>query len=57
MHNRFIQLINDSNLLHNFQLGLQRGQSTHMALIEFLDKISEALDDGEYVIVVFFDFF
>ena len=54
MYNRLIQFINDNNLLYNFQFGFQKGKSTHMALIILLDKISEALDKGEYVIGVFF---
>ena len=56
MNNRLIQFINDNNLLYNFQFGFQKGKSTHMALIILLDKISEALDKGEYVIGVFLDF-
>ena len=53
MNNRLIQFIND-NMLYNFQFGFQKGKSTHMALIELLDMISEALDKGEYVISGFF---
>ena len=54
MYNRLTQFINDNNLWYNFQFGSQRGKSTHMTLIVLLDKISEALDKGEYVIGVFF---
>ena len=55
-YNRLIQFINDNTLLYNFQFGFQKGKSTHMALIVLLEKISEALDKGEYVIGVFLDF-
>ena len=50
MYNRVIQFINDNNLLYIFQFGLKK--STHMALILLLDKISAALNNGEYVIGV-----
>ena len=46
MYNRLIQYINENKLLYEYQFGFQRGKSTHMALIVFLDKISEALDRG-----------
>ena len=57
MYNRLIQFINDNNLLYNLQFGFQKGKSTHMALIVLLDKISEALDNGEHVIGVLFRLF
>ena len=56
MYNRLLQYINDNNLLYNLQFGFQKGKSTHMAIIVLLDKISEALDNGDYVIGVFLDF-
>ena len=52
MYNRLIPFIFDNNLLCNFQFGFQNEKSTHMALIVLLDKISEALDNSEYVIGV-----
>ena len=51
MYNRLIQFINDNNLLYIFQFGFQKGKSTH--IIVLLDKISDALDNGHYVIVFF----
>ena len=56
MYNRLIQFINENKLLYKYQFGFQKGKSTEMALIILLDKITEALDQGKYVIGVFLDF-
>ena len=56
MYNRLILYINRHDLLYEYQFGFQKGKSTHMALITLIDKISEALDQGELVIVIFFYF-
>ena len=56
MYNRLITYINQNHLLYNLQFGFQKGKSTHMALITLIDNISEALDNGDFVIGVFLDF-
>ena len=56
MYNRLILYINRYGLLNEYQFGLQKGKSTHMSLITLIDKISEALDQGELVICIFLDF-
>ena len=56
MYNRIILYINRHDLLYEYQFGFQKGKSTHMALIALIDKISEALDQGELVINIFLDF-
>ena len=56
MYNRRITYINQNHLLYNLKFEFQKGKSTHMALITLTDKISEALDDGDFVIGVFLDF-
>ena len=56
MYNRLILHINRYGLLYEYQFGFQKGKSTHMALITLIDKISEALDQGELVIGIFLDF-
>ena len=48
--------INDNDLLYEHQFGFQKGQSTYMALVILLDKISEALENEECVVGVFLDF-
>ena len=56
MYNRLILYINRNGLLYEYQFGFQKGKSTHMALKTLIDKISEALDQGELVIGIFLDF-
>ena len=55
MYNRLLKYIKDNNLLYKYQFGFQKGRSTHMALIILIDKISEALENGDCVIGLFLD--
>ena len=41
----------------NISLGFRRGKATHLAIMMLVDKITEALDQGENVVGVFFRFF
>ena len=56
MYNRLIEFINTNNLLYEYQFGFQKRKSTRMALIFLIDKITEALDQGNCVIGIFIDF-
>ena len=56
MYNRLLEYINENKLLYKYQFGFQKGKSTHMALIALIDKISEALENGDCVIGIFLDF-
>ena len=56
MYNRLISFINENKLLYDYQFGLKKEKSTHMAMVMLIDKISEALDRGDCVIGVFLDF-
>ena len=56
MYNRLIDYVNENKLLYKYQFGFQKGKSTYMAVLTLVDKISEALDNGDYVIGVFLDF-
>ena len=57
VYNRLISHINDNKLLYEYQFGFQKGKSTHLAIMMLVDKITEALDQGESVVGVFLDFF
>ena len=59
MYIRLIGFINNNDMLYEYQFGFQKFKSTYMALDTciLLDKISEALDNGECVVGVFLDFF
>ena len=56
VYNRLITYITNNKLLYEYQLGFQKGKSTHLALILLVDKITEALDRAECVICIFLDF-
>ena len=56
MYNRLIEYINENKLLYRFQFGFQKGKFTNMVVLTLIDKISVALNDGDYVIGVFLDF-
>ena len=51
-----ISYILKQKILFEYQFGFQKGKSTHMALITLVDKVTEALDNGDYVVGVFLDF-
>ena len=51
-----ISHINDNKLLYEYQFGFQKDKSTHLAIMMLVDKITEALDQGESVVGVFLDF-
>ena len=56
MYNRLIDFINKHKLLYRFQFGFRKEHSTYMALIILLEKITSALDKGEFTITVLIDF-
>ena len=55
-NNRLIEYINENKLLYKYKFGFQKGKSTYLAVLTLVDKISEALTNGDYVIGVFLDF-
>lgn len=56
MYARLLSFINHSKLLYKFQFGFREGHSPELALIYLIDKISNSLENGEYVLGVFLDF-
>ena len=56
VYNRLISHINENKLLYEYQFGFQKGKSTYLAIMMLVDKITEALDQGECVVGVFLDF-
>ena len=55
MYDRLIVFLDEMNLLYNFQFGFRKEHSTAIALMLLVDRISEALHEGEYVLGVFID--
>ena len=56
VYNRFIVFIANNKLLYEYQFGFQKGKSTHLVLMLLVDKITEALDHGQCVMVYFWTF-
>ena len=56
MYNRLISFINKHDLLCKFQFEFREDYSTNVASIYLVDKISNSLDTGEYVLGLFLDF-
>ena len=56
MYNRMIKFINKHKLLYKYQFGFRKDHSTYMALIILIDKITTALDRGDFTIAVLIDF-
>ena len=53
MYSRLLSFINKHNLLYSYQFGFRRGHSPDLALICLVDEISNALENGEYVLGIF----
>ena len=56
MYNRLLSFINKFSLLHPYQFGFRNNHSQELALLYLVDKISNALDNGECVLGLFLDF-
>ena len=56
MYNRLLSFINKHKLLYAFQFGFRLEHSPNLALIYLVDKISNALENGEIVLGLFLDF-
>jgi hypothetical protein len=54
-YNHMISFINENNILYSNQFGFRRQHATYKAIITLLDKISQAIEKGEYVIGIFID--
>ena len=56
MYNRLSSFVNKCQLLYEFQFGFRCGHSPELALTCLVDKISNALENGEYALGLFLDF-
>ena len=56
MYNRLLSFINSNGILYNYQFGFRESHSPNLAMILLVDKISNALENGEYVLGLFLDF-
>ena len=56
MDNRSLSFVNKCQLLYEYQFRFRCGHSPELALTCLVDKISNALENGEYVLGPFLDF-
>ena len=56
MFTRLIQFIEKHKIFHSMQFGFRKEHSTGLALTILVDRITEALDNGNYACGIFLDF-
>ncbi len=55
MYKRLISFLNTHNILYNYQFGFRENHSTSLALIEIVDNILKAMEEGKLVAGIFLD--
>jgi retron-type reverse transcriptase len=55
MYRILIKLIEKSKILSKHQYGFRENRFTELAVIELTDRITKAIDKGEYTIGIFLD--
>jgi Reverse transcriptase (RNA-dependent DNA polymerase)/Endonuclease-reverse transcriptase len=55
MYDRLYKFIEKSNIIFHTQHGFQSGHSPYMSLLNMQDKISNAIENNEYAVGIFFD--
>ena len=55
VYNRLIDFINKHNILSECQFGFRKGHCTDLAITLLLDKITKAIDMGDYFVGIFID--
>ena len=55
MYQRLYDYVNKKNILYHSQQGFRSGHSTAMSLLNIQDKITQAIDKGQYSIGIFLD--
>jgi hypothetical protein len=55
MYKRLIKFIDKNDILSEHQYGFRKNRSTEHALIELIDRTTNAIDQGKYTIGIFLD--
>ena len=50
-----IELLDENNILYEYQFGFRKNHSTSHAIITLVERVTKALDTGKYVVGVFLD--
>ena len=56
MYDGLFKILDRLSILYKHQFGFRKNHSTHMALLSLIDRLTNAVEDGEYVIGIFLDF-
>ena len=56
MYQRLLSFINKHNILYSFQFGFREMHSPNLALMVLVDRISKALENGDFILGLFLDF-
>ena len=55
MYKRLNNFVEKNNILSEHKYGFRKNRSTELAIIEFIDEITKAIDKGQYTIGIFLD--
>lgn len=55
MYKRLTKFVDKNKILSNQQYGFRKSRSTEFSIIEVIDKITKAIDQGKYTIGIFLD--
>ena len=55
MYNRLYNYLNKNEILNDKQFGFPAGHSTEHAILELIDRVSNAFDNNKFVLGVFID--
>ena len=53
--NQLVCYLEENNLLYTYQFGFRKKRNTSLAIVDFINKINQAIDSGEISIGVFLD--
>jgi hypothetical protein len=55
MVKRLINVIDKNKILSKHQYGFRRNRSTELAVLDFVDKITKAIEEGKFTVGIFLD--
>jgi len=55
-YNRILQFLKKHNVPYNYQFDFPENHSTYLAIIELVDHVVTAMENGDFILRVFLDF-